>query len=126
MFKCKACEKSFNTPKVRYITHGLDTPPYEAVGLCPYCGGDEIERRVKRYCYFCGLEVADGRRYCSAYCKKQGEPYRKRAERRAAELKSFEISKGVAEVEAYNRRHKTKLSYGQYFALKGLGKLNVD
>ena len=126
MFKCKSCEKTFDAPKLRYITHGLDTPPYEAVSLCPLCGSSEIERQSKSYCYFCGLEAPEGQRYCSGYCKKQGEPYRIRAERRDKEIKSFRISKGLAEVEEYNRAHNTRLSYGQYFALKGLGKLDVD
>ena len=35
---CSGCERFFERTETRYETHGLDTPPYERYGVCPYCG----------------------------------------------------------------------------------------
>ncbi len=126
MFKCKVCEKTFDHPKIRYISHGMDTPPFEMVSECPLCGRSEIEVKAQNFCFFCGLEIPEGQRYCNKSCERLGEPYRIRAEKRRAEIKGFEISKAVAEVTAYNKAHGTNYSYGKYFALKGLGKIHEN
>ena len=41
-FFCKDCNKYFFNPKYYYEQHGLDTPPYERVAVCPVCGGDDF------------------------------------------------------------------------------------
>lgn len=39
---CNGCERFFAKEETRYETHGLDTPPYERYGVCPYCGSDNF------------------------------------------------------------------------------------
>lgn len=36
-FNCNACKKHFDAPKFYEEKHGLDTPPYERIAVCPYC-----------------------------------------------------------------------------------------
>ena len=40
MYFCVDCERYFEERKFYYETHGLDTPPYERVRICPNCGSD--------------------------------------------------------------------------------------
>lgn len=41
-FFCKGCHKLFDTPKIYEEKHGLDTPPYERVAVCPSCNSDDF------------------------------------------------------------------------------------
>lgn len=52
MYKCVDCGHKFDTPSVRYETHGLDCPPYEAWSTCPRCGGDFEEYTPDRVAVF--------------------------------------------------------------------------
>ena len=124
MFICNKCGLSFETPAISYITHGLDTPPYESVVRCSSCLSTDIEFKAKSYCGFCGLEIKEGEKYCNSYCEKMGEEYFRREEERRKQIAEFDVSKAIAEVEEYNRTHGTNYSYGRYFALKGLGELD--
>lgn len=36
-FRCNVCNKNFKVPAFYYEKHGLDTPPYEEVAICPIC-----------------------------------------------------------------------------------------
>lgn len=42
LYFCKRCEEFFDTPKYYYERHGLDTPPYQRVYVCPRCEGDDF------------------------------------------------------------------------------------
>ena len=39
MYECHRCGKHFEEPDIITETHGLDSPPYEKVAVCPYCHG---------------------------------------------------------------------------------------
>lgn len=50
-YKCDHCGREFDEPDIITETHGLDSPPYEEIGVCPYCKGwfEEMHR-----CEICG------------------------------------------------------------------------
>lgn len=37
MFRCDNCKRRFRDAHIVEETHGLDTPPYERVAVCPFC-----------------------------------------------------------------------------------------
>jgi hypothetical protein len=71
MFLCRECKNLFEEPK-RYVeTHGLETPPYEQLSCCPFCGGEYVKTMPCDYCgeYIEGkyVEMPD-RKVCCDYC----------------------------------------------------------
>ncbi len=42
MYRCHNCGKEFTTPNSYLEQHGLDTPPYEAVPICPHCASADF------------------------------------------------------------------------------------
>ena len=50
-YQCHECDRRFEKPDIVIETHGLDSPPYEEIGVCPYCKGwfEEMHR-----CEICG------------------------------------------------------------------------
>ena len=43
MYICNSCKGEFEVAKTVIETHGLDTPPYEKIAVCPYCGTTDFE-----------------------------------------------------------------------------------
>lgn len=43
MYICESCEGEFEEAETVIETHGLDTPPYEKIAVCPYCGADDFK-----------------------------------------------------------------------------------
>lgn len=41
-FFCRECNRFFDNPHYYEETHGLDSPPYERVSICPYCESDDF------------------------------------------------------------------------------------
>lgn len=41
-YRCETCKKIFNSPKFYEERHGLDSPPYERVAVCPNCQSDNF------------------------------------------------------------------------------------
>ena len=41
-FFCKGCGRLFDTPIIYEEEHGLDSPPYERVAVCPLCRSDNF------------------------------------------------------------------------------------
>lgn len=41
-FFCSGCERIFDTPEYYDECHGLDSPPYERVAICPECRSDDF------------------------------------------------------------------------------------
>ena len=122
MYECKDCKAEFETPVIDYETRDERCRP---VTYCPKCMSLNISYIESYYCAFCGaVRVAKGEVYCSDSCRRFGEEIERRMAERRAKIKDFEVTKAVAEVEEYNRTHGTKYSYGQYFALKGMGELD--
>lgn len=54
MYRCIECGTIFEEPYIYYETHGLDTPPYEEMRVCPVCEGD-FDEVVE--CEVCGSIV---------------------------------------------------------------------
>ena len=38
-YECNHCGRNFDEPDFITETHGLETPPYEKIAVCPYCKG---------------------------------------------------------------------------------------
>ena len=69
MLICVECEVLFEQAKRFYERHGLDTPPYEELYVCPVCGGTNIHRAHR--CDVCGewmtgtyIKTLNGDRIC--------------------------------------------------------------
>ena len=45
MYRCNRCGNVFADDEFNFVieTHGLDSPPYERIAVCPYCGSDFYE-----------------------------------------------------------------------------------
>ena len=43
MYRCNWCECEFEEPSISVETHGLDTPPYEEISVCPNCGDTDFD-----------------------------------------------------------------------------------
>lgn len=57
MYFCSNCNSTFTDPTVYIEKHGLDSPPYEKLNVCPYCNCSDIFETKK--CDICG-EVITG------------------------------------------------------------------
>jgi len=68
MYKCSDCGAVFEYPEEAVETHGLDTPPYERIEVCPGCFSTDFA--VAAECECCGewasdyFETKDGHIYC--------------------------------------------------------------
>ncbi len=119
MYFCKKCKSEFKNPLIE--RGNGEWSIYSTVLLCPECGSDGIEYLPPVYCGFCGFQVSRGKSFCSETCKRMAEKYNRREKERKKKVEEFDVSKAIKEVDSYNKKHKTAYSYGQYFALKGLG-----
>ena len=45
MYICNLCKGEFDEDEFDFVIekHGLDTPPYEKIAVCPHCGADDYE-----------------------------------------------------------------------------------
>lgn len=61
-YECHNCGKRFEEPHIIEEKHGLETPPYEKIGVCPYCKGYFEEMTQCRICgqYFTEDELSGG------------------------------------------------------------------
>lgn len=61
-YQCHECDRRFEEPDIITEKHGLDTPPCEKIGVCPYCKGYFEEMTQCRICgqYFTDGELSDG------------------------------------------------------------------
>lgn len=73
MYVCLDCQKIFDDPEYWEEKHNLDTPPYEKLSGCPYCGGAYANAYE---CSHCGDWIVDNyikigeKRYCQdCYCE---------------------------------------------------------
>lgn len=123
MYCCQDCKKEFLYVEVVFERHGLSTPPYERIKLCPHCHSNNFGEIEEHYCLSCGSKLRNTTDFCSPSCRKKGRDILRREEQRRDFLKNSPIMKSVKEVEEYNKEHGTKYSYGSYFALKSKGVL---
>ena len=61
-YQCHECDRRFEEPDFITETHGLDTPPYEKIAVCPYCKGYFEEMYQCKICgeYFTVDELTSG------------------------------------------------------------------
>ena len=118
MYCCQDCKKEFEYVEVVFERHGLDTPPFERVKLCPFCHSNNFSEKEEHFCGYCGSKLKVGIDYCSPLCRKKGIELRNREDARKSFLENSPLMKSIKEVEEFNKANNTKYSYGQYFALK--------
>lgn len=118
MYVCIDCGLKFENPLTLKEKHNLDTPPYESLYLCPRCKSTNLKLSEIKYCRCCGARLkGEQTHYCSSACKQKGERLWRKELRHKKQLYDCDLFKLVREVDEYNQKHKTRLSYGQYVAL---------
>lgn len=123
MYFCLDCGYTFSHALKLYENHGLSTPPYEIINVCPSCKGQNFRQKKLNYCHYCGTKLKKGQTYyCSAECKQKGEKAWRKERARKKLLVDSSLYKRVREIEEYNKKHKTKYSYGQFTAIVKKGK----
>ena len=123
MYHCTDCNTEFEFVEVVFEAHGLSTPPYERIKRCPSCKSRSYEEVKNTHCRFCGSRLREEGEYCSDRCRKAGKVYLERERQNRIKFAASPVANAVREIAEYNRVHKTKYSYGQYFALKEAGKI---
>lgn len=56
-YACRDCGEWFYEPEFRLETHGLDSPPYEELLVCPHCKSPDIVESPE--CDCCGVAITD-------------------------------------------------------------------
>lgn len=117
MYRCLDCGFEFETAAVCEERHGLDSPPYEKIYLCPYCDGRRFSEIEVRYCRCCGSRLPEGKRnYCNDSCRLTGERLWARELARRKGALTDPIAKIIQDANEYNRKNNKNYSYGQYVA----------
>lgn len=118
MFYCKSCGYEFDHADVTYETHGLQSPPFEEICVCPACRSTDFFEKSSTHCRCCGSRLPAGAKdYCCETCRTRGEKLWKKERKRRNVLSQSPLNLLVKEVDAYNRKNGTNYSYGQYVAL---------
>lgn len=70
IFVCRNCGSLFEEPDYYLERHGLDTPPYEHIDMCPVCKSSDIAETFQ--CALCGeyiisqyIQLSNGLYICS-------------------------------------------------------------
>ncbi len=118
MFICCDCQCEFESPKKIIEKHSLDTGPYEAIYVCPFCNSNDFKIKSHTHCRCCGAKLSNtGSEFCSNECKNRGRMLWKNELKRRKELLINPINILIRELENYNKKHNTNYSYGQYVAI---------
>ena len=117
MFICNDCGCEFEKPDFLTEKHGLDSPPYEKICVCPKCQNTNY-KKIAQYCKCCGAKLSLSQKdFCSEACRTKSQKLRMSEQKRLKLIQDSFVYHTVREVEEYNRKHKTRLSYGQFVAL---------
>lgn len=117
MYYCNDCENEFE--KYRKVTevHSLDSPPYEVLYVCPFCASGDFVEISATHCRSCGAKLLkEGEKYCSRECEIRGNTLKRKSSKRLKYELNDPVWKIVREIESYNKKRKTTLSYGTYVA----------
>ena len=118
MYICHECGYEFENPVKATEKHTLSSPPFEIICVCPRCASTNYEKSQSDFCRCCGAKLkANQTDYCSVSCRKRGEKLWKRELGRKKALVDSPLFKILRENEVYNKKHGTRLSYGQFTAL---------
>ena len=124
MYYCNDCRKEFEFAKVYFEKHSEKEDTYEKFLLCPFCNSTSFFEQKGHYCRYCGTKLkVRGSEYCSHACRKQGERLFMEQAVRSESKKADALFLAIKEVDDYNKSKNCRLSYGQYFALKGVGRI---
>ena len=126
MFVCKNCYTSFTTPKTEIERHGKTEPPYEEFHCCPRCESRNFYETAGGYCRCCGRKIARGKEYCNETCRKQGEALWAKQRAAREKQKNDPMQVLIRKTEEYNKKHGTRLSYGQFTAYLEAGVININ
>ncbi|MBE6787818.1 MAG: hypothetical protein E7537_05665 [Ruminococcaceae bacterium] len=120
MYYCHDCKTKFSAPAKIIEKHGLTSPPFETICVCPNCKSQNYEKEPTHYCHCCGIKLSNTKnKYCSSDCKyKATKLFRKEKDYKQQQLES-PVYTAVRAVDSYNRSHNSKFSYGQFFATVG-------
>lgn len=118
MYICHECQTQFQKPLKIIEKHGLSSPPYENIFVCPRCKSENYEKAGPRFCRNCGAKLKSSQtNYCSTACKINGKKLFKKERILQNKLKLSPIYSIVRQLDNHNKTHGTHLSYGQYCAL---------
>lgn len=123
MYRCKECGKGFSQPRRLFEHHGNGANFVETLYACPHCRSGSFYELPERYCKACGREFFGYGGYCSKECAEEGERLYENEREYRIRFSSSKVAEAVREVNDYNKATGKKYSYGQYFMLKGEGKL---
>lgn len=118
MYYCNDCGYEFCEPEIQFEMHGLTSPPYEKLSVCPACKSGSISEKIKTHCRCCGARLAkEDTEYCSNICREKGEKLRNKERNRRKLQKSSPINQILKQASEYNKNHHTNYSYGQFVTL---------
>ena len=68
MYICVNCGELFEFPMIYYEQHGFESPPYEEIYGCPFCGSDYYHTQK---CTDCGEYIDGGfvKTSCGVFCE---------------------------------------------------------
>lgn len=115
MYQCQDCDYEFLYSDSITERHNMQSPPYEKISVCPKCKSQNFSELRNRYCKYCGRKLKENEtQYCSKECRRKGEiMWREQARRKNLYEKSSIISV-TRQLEAYNKAHNTKYTYGTF------------
>lgn len=116
MYVCTDCGRNFEEFSVVFEEHGLDTAPFEAVAVCPFCKSNNISEVTLRRCHYCGVRLYDQKDFCSSACRENGLKLWQLEQHRRRRRAVHPLNVIIREVENYNRRNGTCYTYGQYIS----------
>ena len=117
MYYCKDCNHKFEKPLIKPESHRLCSPPFEKIYLCPFCKSTNFTEIEIFHCRCCGARLIDSNgEFCSDKCKVRFEKLKRAEYKHKKQLNENALYQFMREVEAYNQKHNTKYSYGQYVA----------
>jgi len=120
MFFCNSCKSDFDKPLLIKESHGAPPPYFEEREVCPNCESQDYIIIYSGYCRCCGRKIPNTREYCNESCRKAGEEMWLRQHHRQAQREKDPMYITLKEIDLYNKEHGTRLTYGQYIALKGV------
>ena len=117
MYYCNNCGGEFYSPKVLKEMHGLSSPPYEKLLVCPICKSDSFYEINTTHCRACGAKLSRaGSEYCGVSCRAKGEKLWLKQRLNKEAMSENPLFKKVRELERFNKENSTDLSYGRYVA----------
>jgi len=118
MYICLDCRCEFENPAILTEKHNLSYPPYEHFCVCPFCKSTNYKKEETKYCHCCGARLNPSQeKYCSKKCRINAQKLQIQELKRHKLISNSYVYKTVREVEDYNRKNNTRLSYGRYVAL---------